>query len=211
MNKKVLGVLIPYYKNSEECEVSFKKLMEKINKQLTDDMILFIYEDGQASHWLLDFKDKGNIIIKGNLENKGVSHARNIGIDYLINKVEYIAFLDADDTIDDNYLKTMYEYCADMTHEIIEATFYVNNAMASFDAKKVRSGCAGSAIKTSAIGNHRFDETLQIGEDTKFMNEVCDLSKYRKKHANTNYIYQYGINNNSLIKKYNRDEIEKER
>lgn len=210
MNKKVLGVLIPYYKNSEECEVSFKKLMEKISKQLTDDMILFVYEDGQYSEWLKEY-DKPNVKRISVEENKGVSHARNIGIDYLINKVEYITFLDADDTIDDNYLKTMYEYCADMTHEIIEATFYVNNAMASFDAKKVRSGCAGSAIKTSAIGNYRFDETLQIGEDTKFMNEVCDLSKYRKKHANTNYIYQYGINNNSLIKKYNRDEIEKER
>ena len=212
MNKKMLGIVIPYYKNSEECETAFKKLMEALEEQLTDDMILYIYEDGQFSEWLDDeIFNKPNIRHSGMKTNKGVSYARNSGIDYLIDKVNYILFIDSDDSIDDNYLKVMCEYCADNTHEIIESTFLVKDILTEFDRKLVRCGVAGSAIQTKIIGDIRFDEKLQIGEDTKFMQEVCDLTKYRKKHAPTKYIYQLGINNNSLTMLHSRKEIEKER
>lgn len=210
MNKKVLGISIPYYKNTDQAEVAFKKLMEKLSKQLTDEMYLFVFEDGQYSEWLQEYQ-KDNLQIGGVRINKGVSYARNVMLDWLQNKVNYILFLDSDDDISDDYLQKIYEYCADNTHEIIESTFLVNGVKAGYDYKKVRSGCAGSAIATRIIGNIRFDESLQIGEDTKFMNEVCDLSKYRKKHCDTIYNYQYGINPESLIQKYNRQEIMKER
>lgn len=211
MNKKTLGIIIPYYKNSEECEIAFRRLMVMLNKQLTDDMILFIWEDGQYSEWLQMFK-KNNILVEGcsNI-NYGVSVARNKAIDYLIDKVEYILFIDSDDMVEDNYLQKMCEYCADNTHEIIESTFLVKDVVTEFDRKLVRCGVAGSAIQTKIIGDIRFDEKLQIGEDTKFMHEVCDLTKYRKKHSPTKYIYQLGINNNSLTMKHSRKEIEKER
>ena len=210
-NKKTLGIIIPYYKNSEECEIAFKKLMEKISKQLTDDMILYLYEDGQFSDWLYKYAKPNKIIYTSCDENKGVSWARNSGIDYLIDNVEYILFIDSDDMIEDNYLQKMCEYCADNTHEIIESTFLVKDTPTEFDRKLVRCGVAGSAIQTKIIGDIRFDEKLQIGEDTKFMHEVCDLTKYRKKHAPTKYIYQLGINNNSLTMLHSRKQIEKER
>ena len=210
-NKKTLGIVIPYYKNSEECEIAFRRLMVMLNKQLTDDMILFIWEDGQYSEWLQMFK-KNNILVEGcsNI-NYGVSVARNKAIDYLIDKVEYILFIDSDDMVEDNYLQKMCEYCADNTHEIIESTFLVKDTITEFNRNFVRCGVAGSAIQTRIIGDIRFDEKLQIGEDTKFMHEVCDLTKYRKKHAPTKYIYQLGINNNSLTMLHSRKEIEKER
>lgn len=214
MNKKLLGVVIPYYKNSEESEVAFKKLMDKLINQIKDrdDVLLYVYEDGQCSQWITDILMKNEFMIADyDLNNYGVSYARNKGIDCLIDEVDYILFIDADDDISDNFIQSTYEYCADKTHEIIESTFLVNGVKAGYDSKKVRSGCAGSAIATRIIGNIRFDESLQIGEDTKFMNEVCDLSKYRKKHCDTIYNYQYGINPESLIQKYNRQEIMKER
>lgn len=211
MNKKTLGIIIPYYKNSEECEIAFKKLMETLEKQLTDDMILYVYEDGQYSEWLYKYAKPDKVIYTSCDENKGVSWARNSGIDYLIDNVEYILFLDSDDMVADDYLKVMCEYCADNTHEIIESTFYVKDQPSTFLPNVVRSGVAGSAIQTKIIDDIRFKENLQIAEDTTFMNEVCDLSKYRKKHAPTKYYYQYGINPNSLIMRYNRKEIRKER
>ena len=206
MNKKVLGIVIPYYKNSEEAEQAFKVLMEHISKQVTDDMILFVWEDGQLSNWLQRY-NKENIIITGSTINQGVAFARNQGINYLINKVKYILFIDSDDWVEDNYLKVMHEYCADETHEVIESTFYVNKAPSQFDANLIRSGAAGSALKTDIIGDIRFKENLEIAEDTNFMNDVINLSRHRKKHANTKYIYQYGKNPNSLIMRYNRKEI----
>lgn len=210
MNKLVLGILIPYYKNSDECETTFKHLMTKLSQQINDKMILYVYEDGQKSNWLLEYQ-KDNIIIKGSTKNKGVSFARNKGIDYLINKVNYILFLDSDDMISNNFLENTYEYCADNTHEIIEPNFYIKEFKMPYEQNKVRSGCAASAIQTKIIGDIRFDEKLQIGEDTKFMKDVCDLTKYRKKLSKADYIYQFGINNNSLTKRRERKEIEKER
>ena len=210
MNKKTLGIAIPYYKNSEQCELAFKRLMDSLNKQLNDDMILYIYEDGQISKWL-DFYKKSNTKIEQCVENKGVAYARNKALDYLIDKVNYILFIDSDDIVEENYLEVMYNYCSDATHEIVESTFHINGTPSGFNPKVIRSGVAGSALKTSIIGNIRFNEKLQIAEDTTFMNTVIDLSKYRKIHAPTIYIYQYGINDNSLIMRYNRKEIREER
>lgn len=203
---KTLGVLIPYYKNSEECELRFKKLMECLVPQLTDDMILYVYEDGQVSEWLKKYKQP-NIVIKSCRKNKGVSVARNSGIDYLIDKVEYILFIDSDDMVENNYLTKVHEYCADRSHDIIETTFYIKDQLMEYNPKEVRSCAASSAIRVNVIGNHRFDENVQIGEDTRFMNEIVDLKKYRKKYCKTDYYYQLGTNPNSLIKRYERKEI----
>lgn len=210
MNKLVLGIIVPYYKNSDECEIAFKHLMTKLSQQINGKMILYVYEDGQKSNWLLEYQ-KDNIIIKGSTKNKGVSFARNKGIDYLIDKVNYILFLDSDDIISNNFLESTYEYCADNTHEIIEPNFYIREHKTPYEPNKVRCGCAASAIQTKIIGDIRFDEKLQIGEDTKFMKDVCDLTKYRKKLSKADYFYQFGINNNSLTKRRERKEIEKER
>lgn len=211
MNKKVLGIIIPYFKNSDECEITFKNLMIKMSQQITDDMILYVYEDGQISNWLDEYKNKNNIKIVQNAKNKGVSFARNKGLDYLIEKVKYILFLDSDDDIDNRFLETTCRFCADNTHEIIEPNFYIKNHKTPFDKDFVRCGCAASAIQTKIIGDIRFDEKLQIGEDTKFMKDVCDLTKYRKKLSTACYYYQFGINNNSLTKLYERKEIERKR
>ena len=210
MSKKCLGIAIPYYKNSEQCEVEFKKLMQCLEPQLTDDMLLCVYEDGQESDWLREIA-RENLIVFQNPKNRGVSFARNTIIDELIDKVDYILFLDSDDKVADNYLTKVHEYCADRTHEIIETTFYINEVLMDYNPKEVRSCAASSAIATKVIGEHRFKENIQRGEDTEFMNEIVDLTKYRKKYCPVEYYYQLGVNPNSLIKRYERKEIDKER
>lgn len=208
-----MGIAIPYYKNSEECEIRFKELMKVINEQLTDDMLLYIYEDGQFSNWLWEYAQaRPNIInVESNAKNKGVSHARNVLLDKMLDKVEYILFLDSDDMIEDDYFKVMFEYCGDMTHEIIESRFRDYKYNYEFERNKIKSGVAGSAIMTKIIGDIRFEEDRQIGEDTRFNNEVMDLSKYRKKLAKTTYFYQLGANPNSLMMRYKRKEIGEKR
>ena len=209
MNKKLLGIAIPYFCNSNECEIAAKNLMKQLDEQLTDDMLLYIYEDGQISNWLWEYvKKKPNIIkIKSVSKNKGVSVARNYLLDQLIDKVEYILFLDMDDMIDDDFLRVMYEYCADMTHEVIEPTFQENKFECKYNRNLIRCGVAGEAIKTSIIGNIRFDEARQIAEDCDFSHSVIDLTKHRKRNAKTKYYYQLGANPNSLTMKYKRNEI----
>ena len=213
----MLNIAIPYYKNSEECEIAFKKLIEKISFQLLNpklkDVEVYIYEDGQFSSWIWEYATKFPLTfkIKSCARNKGVSFARNYMIDKLINKVEYILFMDSDDMIEDNFLSVMYDYCADLTHEVVEPTFQEKRLESKYNPKLIRCGVAGEAIKTSIIGNIRFDEKKQIAEDCDFSHKVIDLTKHRKRHAKTKYYYQLGINPNSLTMKYKRKEIGEKR
>lgn len=212
MNKKTLGILIPYYRNNDVCEREFKILVKLLKQQLNDDMILYIYEDGQYSSWLYEeFEDFSNVIIKSDTTNHGVSYAKNQILNYLINKVKYILFLDSDDYLDDDYLTKVWEYCADNTHDIIETLFSINNKLNEFKREEIRSTPVGSAIKVEVIGKNRFQENVQIGEDTDFMNTIVDLNKHRKKLCRTIYYYQLGINQNSLTVRYQRNEIKRER
>lgn len=211
-NKLVLGIAIPFYKNSAESELKFMALMRQIKEQLREGILVYIYEDGQTSNWLEEYKDIPNIVIEQCNVNKGVSYARNKCLDYLKDKVLYIEYIDSDDTLSSNYLAKMYEYCADNSHDIIESAFWFKGNIYPFLPKVKRSGCPGSAFKTNMLGDLRFDEKLQIGEDTKFMNELIDFSKHRKKYCkDAIYYYNYGANPRSLIVRYERKEIGKER
>ena len=204
-----LGIVIPYYKNNEVCEKNFKLLMNCISKQLTDDMILFIYEDGQFSEWIMEYVNSSNNIIHlYSMVNKGVSYARNRGIDFLIDKVDYILFIDSDDMIDSYYLIKMYS-SLDKKYDIIESRFFINDRIKEYEARSIRTGSCGMAIKSSFIGYIRFDENLLIGEDTKFMIDIMYDSNYIKKLVYTNYYYNLGDNVKSLWMRYKRNEIEK--
>jgi len=214
MKKKVvLGISIPYFKNTQICEDRFKALMEKIEKQITNDILLCVYEDGQVSDWLVEYQKRldNKMFLIQNPVNYGVSIARNKTIDELIDKCLYILFLDSDDDIADDYLKVMHEYCADNSHEVVESLFSVNGQDAQYNPKLLRCGVAGSAIKTETIGNKRFDKNLQIGEDTKFMKDVVDLSKHRKRLAKTKYTYLLGTNELSLTMRFDKKQISKYR
>lgn len=215
IKKHVLCIAMPYYYNSGEAEIKCKKQVAHIkemldNSKYKDDILFYVYEDGQVSEWLEEYKSD-NIIVHSDPINKGVSVARNWLIEELKDKTMYIAFIDSDDILADDYFDVLYEYCADNTHDVIETKFWINGNFWPYDPYAKRSCCTGAAIRMSTIGNLRFDEKLQIGEDTKFMNELLDFSKHRKKQCPTIYYYQLGANPRSLTMLYDRKEIGKER
>lgn len=199
----MLGVVIPYYKNSKECEVAFKRLMEVIGKQLNDHVIVYVYEDGQRSDWLKDY----DVIVDSHDKNIGLSHARNVGIDYLIDKVDYIMFLDSDDMIDLHYFNSFLREIKG-NYDILESRFFINDRLENFNADTKRWGVCGQAFKVELIKDLRFNETLFFGEDTDFMNRLYnEHNKVKKKLILSNYYYQYGFNLNSLMMRHLRREL----
>ncbi len=209
--KVPLGIVIPYYKNSEQCEICFKTLIEKIKHQLNDNTLVLIVEDGQQSDWLNSYENEKLKVFR-NKTNKGVSNARNQGIDYFMDKTNYIAFIDSDDDIADNYIEKMSNYAGDNTHDILEANVNVNGVFSSNSEPYKHRNCVWSyAFRTSAIGENRFNENLQYGEDTDFIYRVIDFSKHRKVNVPTTYFYVYGRNPNSLAKMYSENRITKSR
>lgn len=102
----LISVVIPIY-NSEKY---LKKCLDSILKQTYKELEIILVNDGST--------DKSEIICKeyygkyNNIKyifqkNKGVSEARNRGIREAFGK--YLAFIDSDDTIAENYFQVLYE------------------------------------------------------------------------------------------------------
>lgn len=114
---KLLSIIIPCY----NAEKYLDKLIESLlcqNIGLNEYELLFI-DDGSCDN-TLDLLKKYAIsedikVIKQ--ENKGVSAARNTGLRYAVG--EYIWFIDADDFIKENILKTIFEILNKVNPDII--------------------------------------------------------------------------------------------
>ena len=212
-NEKILGVVIPYYVNDQVCISAFLGLMQKIKKQLTDEMILIVIEDGQYSNWLDEYIKEDNITVVRLSKNYGVSVARNIGINLLINDYDYILFLDSDDVISDDYLTYMLEACRKHEYDVYESQCrIVWEHVIPFREKVNRYGVVGSAISSKIIEYKRFDPNVQIAEDTEFMKSVVKLDKHTKGYVKEAiYYYQLGLNKKSLTMLHQRGLISERR
>lgn len=210
---KILGIAIHYYCNSIEAEKAFNDLMRiDLINQINDNVLVYIYEDGQISPWLEEYKSNDNIVIEQCIINRGISYARNKCLEYLKDKVDYILFIDSDDIISSNYIEEMYKACKSKKYDIVESTFIRHGVKHIYSDNEVRTCVAGSAFKSDMLGDLIFDEDLQVGEDTKFFKELVDLSKHKKYYCkDAIYYYNYGVNPNSLIMRFNRGEIDKYR
>lgn len=197
-----LGMGIPYYKNSEECEVSFKKLMKTLSKQIGGNVKLMVYEDGQYSNWLHNYS---GIKIYSGMYNFGVAVVRNVIKDYLIKqmKCDYIMFLDSDDMIDCDFVKKMYAAASTGNYDMLISRFLMNKKEMIYDK---RSNVAGICLRADFIKDIRFNEKYNISEDSLFIEEV--YKKYPKIYKiDSNYYYNYGVNPNSLMMRFERSEI----
>lgn len=199
-----LGIGIPYYKNSPECEVAFKKLMKTLNNQVGGNINLIIFEDGQYSEWL-HLYNRGKIEVHSPLIHLGVAAIRNMIKDYIINvkKCNYIMFIDSDDMIDCDFISKMYTEACTSNADMIISRFIMNKKEISYPQ---RSNVAGICLKTDFIKGLKFNEDYNISEDTLFIQEVYKRNP-KISMIDSNYYYNYGINPNSLMMRYERSEI----
>ena len=200
-----LGIGIPYYKNSPECEIAFKKLMKMLYPQVVNYYRMVIYEDGQCSDWLKGY-DVGYTKVISNVINNGVAFARNIILNYLIHEdCDYILFIDSDDMVDCDYLIRMYEICSTHEYDLVESIFYINGKEYMYTRRDNVSGCA---IRTELIKDMQFDETVNVSEDTLFISKVFeDNPELKRFKIQSKYYYNLGINPNSLMMRWQRNEI----
>ena len=206
-----IGIIVPYYENQKVVRERFEWLLELLKEQIDDNVIVVIVDDGSKAYWLDEYK---NITIIHSKQNGGVSKARNIGLDYLEKEdIDYIGFLDSDDSVSSDYINEARKLMLE-GYDFIDSRF-VQEGLEIFGTIKgnnrlkeiIRGGVAGTFIKKELIKDIRFDEKLQIGEDTKFVKDVIDLTKHKKGVSKGVYIYNLGVNSDSLTMKYARNEI----
>ena len=151
----LISVIIPIY-NSEKY---LSKCVYSILNQNYKNLEVVLVNDGSADNSLsicekIKLEDDRITII--DIPNGGVSNARNTGL--LKAKGEYIQFIDSDDFVDKNYIKTLYDLIVSTKTELaicsIESYDFDGN---KFDEWTVKNGI----IDFDSIDKNLFLELIQ--------------------------------------------------
>ena len=184
-----LSVITPYYDALEE----IKKLAEVLVPQLTEETEWIIIDDG-CNETKLDEIKATVIHLKEN--SGGASVPRNKGLDYATG--EYIAFIDSDDLVSNNYVRTIldktkedWDYCY-MSWKSRQLEVLITKEPPSWNC------CIWNCIyKRKLIGKERFDPKLKMAEDYDFNKRVRKGKRGNIKEI----LYFYNIDKpNSLSK-----------
>lgn len=119
---KKVSVIIPVYNAQDFLVVCIESLLSQTLKECE---FIFINDgsNDKSQEILESFQQKDYRIILINQINKGVSQARNVGINKAT--ASYLSFIDADDYIENNFLEKLYLTAINSTAEIVISNFNI--------------------------------------------------------------------------------------
>lgn len=106
MKNDLISIIIPIYKVEDYLE----RCVESVLRQSYSNVEIILVDDGSPDNCPQicdEYAKKDKRIKVVHKENGGLSDARNFGID--IAKGKYLAFIDSDDYINDDFIKILYE------------------------------------------------------------------------------------------------------
>ncbi len=205
----LVSVIMPVYNTPNECLVAS---INSVLGQTYSDFELLIVDDGSQMECArtCDYFERDGRVKVFHINNSGVSVARNYGIEKA--KGEYIAFIDSDDTMEDDAIKTMVQEisgfdfvtmgCRHVT-EITKKEKTINEGCAVANQRECidylcymnppydhieTTAIWGKLYRKTIIGSLRFDENVMMAEDFKFNYE------YLLKISNGKYLNYIGYN-----------------
>lgn len=216
--KDLISVIVPVY----NVEKYINKCIDSIINQTYKNIEIILIDDGSTdnSGKICDeYSKKDNRVKVIHKKNSGVSSTRNIGIQKAIG--EWIAFVDSDDWIELNFceemLLTAVEEGADCVickcnkvrneetnkSEHKNQKELYNSREFLIKVLNVQSGygfCHSKMIKKETIKGITFDTQLKVGEDALFNIQIAENMK--KIVFNGNPLYNYRINGESVVRRY---------
>ena len=164
----MIDIIIPVYNTPK---IDLERCLNSIIKQTYRNYKVYIIDDGSndiTKNYLDDFiKNKDNFVVK-HIKNKGVSNARNLGIE--ISHSKYITFVDADDTLENNFLQEAYELIEKNNLDIIIGGY---NEIKNGNIVRTRLSLPGLHIyEGKTIDN--FFEKLLTGKTNETNREIGD-------------------------------------
>lgn len=232
MSRALLSIIIPIYK----VEPYLIRCIESIRKQSYTNYELILIDDGSpdnCSKICDEFVRKDERITAIHTKNKGVSHARNIGLSIAHGK--YVTFVDGDDEVTDpktyyNLISFMennhnidiiqYPYEKVINKETIEY-IHPNNEILLKSKKEfienldsVSNGILNSIVLNKIYRKHLF-KTIRFPEGAVFEDTFCMIDLFnvtRNIYISNLGLYTYHIRNGSIThsfinKKKGRDNI----
>lgn len=223
MEKELISVIVPIYKVEKYLEECILSIVNQTYKNLE----IILIDDGspdKCGSMCNEYAKKDKRIKVIHKENKGISSARNLGIEMATG--EYIFFVDSDDYLFKTSIEKLYkdiiEYDADISIGGVQDSITIYNppkvkkvvdkidGLKLFFTEKIFKCTVWAKLyKRSLIENERFDEEKKLVEDFDFSYRI--LKKSSKTVINTyERVYFYRIREDSLMRqKYSKD-FEKE-
>ena len=216
-----VSIIIHVYKKVRYLQT----ILHQIQKQSFQNFQCILIDDGSTdgSEQICDnFAEEDHRFMVIHIPNGGVSHARNVGLAQA--KGEYITFIDADDTIQEDYLSNLVNCVktsgADMvisgltkcwenndkTEKIIPAhlgTMTLDAIMPDFARVQRYTGIYGfvcsKLIKSELIKNVRFNEKITLAEDLDFFLSLYDYVHLIHFDSGSYYYYTQAAQNSSML------------
>lgn len=202
---KILSLIIPTY-NSEPY---IYQLLDCLGTQMTEEVEVLIIDDGSD----IPFKTSHKWAKVIRQDNKGVSSARNVGID--MSTGEYLAFIDADDLVSDKYIETIlkvaktekFDYCYMSWRTIPDQNEWIVRLKSINDKFPEYNRCVWNRVyKRTFIGDVRFNTNKSFGEDGEFLKKLKEDGK--KKSFIGDFMYYYrNVTPNSLTKRFHEGQL----
>ncbi|OPC02944.1 glycosyl transferase family 2 [Elizabethkingia meningoseptica] len=180
-----VSVIIPVY----NVEAFLDETIQSVLEQSLDSVEVILVNDGSTdnSAQIGEKYAAANPNVKFiSQENKGVSVARNKGLEKA--EGEYIFFMDSDDTLDKEYLKTSYETAKNNDSDIVVIGNYFYTRM---QRTAILPTCA-QFLKHGFLKKYpdiRFPVNIQPCEDGIFSNQLLALTS--KVSYNRQGVYHY--------------------
>ena len=225
-----ISIIVPVYNG----EKTIKRCIDSILEQTYENIEIIIVNDGSVDNTLSicekNYKNNKNVFIF-NINNGGVSNARNFGIEKSTG--EYIIFVDGDDTLDQDMIISLYNnlksnkdivICGikllDSNLNLVNELNYSNtnkSDVVNLDKKEIlqlfkidllNSPCNKLFISSIIKNNNlKFNSNLSIGEDLMFVMDYLEYINniYVLNKSMYNYI---NSNNQSLSIKINLEMYE---
>lgn len=213
MGDKLVSIIVPVY----NVEPFLEKCLTGIASQTYSNLEVVLVDDGstdRSGEICNSFSKKDSRFITIHKSNGGVSSARNRGLENIHGWC--VAFIDSDDIIDERYIELMIAGMIKYEVNFVRARFKRNGIpqynffpyddkteassvveLISFKNLELLAYAGGILVRTSCIGNMRFDEKIFFGEDKLFLTSCFFNSKNSKVLFVKTAFYNYTYNENS--------------
>ena len=208
MQRKLLSIIIPVY----NAEKYIEKLLNILIKQNLEQVEIILVIDGAKDRSFdicKKYEQKNNSFVVIYQENQGASMARNKGIENATG--EYIAFVDSDDSIVEDYIEKTCRLCEKYPADLIQLDAYIKKQEEIIVREtKLEEGFAdlnayyqvvlGQQVnepwdkiyKAEIIREQRilFDKNMTIGEDISLTLEFLKNAESVYIHHESCYYYE---------------------
>ncbi len=198
-NEKI-SIIIPVYNVQEKY---FRECIHSVINQTYDNLEIILVDDGSTNGIELiceEYKKKDNRIKVFHRKNSGVSASRNFGIE--IATGNYIGFIDADDYIEKNMYKLLYENICKYNKDIAACGYkvkYTNNTVINlYNTEKIYN-----MDKIQTIQSFLDENSFGVGVWNKlFKAGLAKKVKFEKKYKINEdrlYLIETILNSNGMV------------